>query len=127
MKITTISIGKSVEALGEWNKGSLEAELGEGDDVFDCWKALKHTLDAMLPSVNGNATQWRDNNGNWGDIAGGTPYIVKSPAPKESRLQSISHDISTCTELKVLESYRLIVSKNPELQEIYNSKIKELS
>ena len=34
--------------------------------------------------------------------------------------------ISSCTELKVLESYRLIAKVNPEAQKAYDNKLKEL-
>jgi len=41
--------------------------------------------------------------------------------------QSTSEQIKTCTELKVLESYKFIVKGKPELETIYQNKLKELS
>lgn len=51
--------------------------------------------------------------------------IEETTNPPESRVQSIIQDISTCKELKVLESYRLIANSNPLIQEAYNNKLKQ--
>lgn len=45
---------------------------------------------------------------------------VKEP-PK-----TLVEQISSCTELKVLESYRLIAKTSPECQKAYDNKLKEL-
>lgn len=52
-----------------------------------------------------------------------------APAPKLklSPEETMINEINTCKELKVLESYRLIVKNNPKLQEAYDQKLKELT
>lgn len=47
-------------------------------------------------------------------------------APPLSQMEIMKKEINSCKELKVLESYRLIVKNNPELQETYNQKLKDL-
>lgn len=39
----------------------------------------------------------------------------------------IGDQIKSCKELKVLESYKMIVKGKPELEEIYNNRLKELT
>lgn len=45
---------------------------------------------------------------------------------KQSLASSLIRDINSCTELKVLESYRLIVKGKPELQTAYDTKLNQL-
>jgi hypothetical protein len=58
------------------------------------------------------------------DIVDGEP-IIKLDA-KQSQTQSIIKDISTCTELKTLEAYRLIAKSNKEIQTAYDNQFKKL-
>lgn len=44
-----------------------------------------------------------------------------------TRTGAIIHDIGTCKELKVLESYKLIAKNNPEIQQAYDSQFKKLA
>ena len=50
------------------------------------------------------------------------------PTPKEplSKTEEMIRDMNTCKDLKILESYRLIASKNPELQAAYDLKHEQL-
>lgn len=45
---------------------------------------------------------------------------------KERTIDALIQDINSCKEIKVLESYRLIVKKYPELEDAYNLKLKSL-
>lgn len=42
--------------------------------------------------------------------------------PKEA----LAHDINSCIDIKVLESYKLLVKNSPDLQEVYEKKLAEL-
>lgn len=44
-----------------------------------------------------------------------------------SQDEIIAREIATCKELKVLESYKFIVKGKPDLETIYQSKLKELN
>ena len=57
----------------------------------------------------------------------GLPSIQVEKTPEEIRIGVMVKDIESCTDLKVLKSYQLLVSKSPELSEAYNKKYKELS
>jgi hypothetical protein len=46
---------------------------------------------------------------------------------EDQRIGVLVADINSCTELKVLESYKILAKTKPELQEAYNLKLKELS
>lgn len=45
---------------------------------------------------------------------------------KATLANSLVRDINSCTELKVLESYKIIVKGKPDLQDAYDTKLKEL-
>lgn len=49
-----------------------------------------------------------------------------NPDKKKDRIESLKQQISTCTELKVLESYALIAKNNPELQSTYDGMLEKL-
>lgn len=53
------------------------------------------------------------------------PVIKKENIRDEEKL-SLLDMINSCTEFKVLETYRLIVKNNPSLQNIYDIKRKQL-
>lgn len=58
----------------------------------------------------------------------GTQIREIEPAlPKRSAMEAIIADINTCTEIKVLESYRLIAAGTKEIQEAYDTKFLALS
>ena len=52
---------------------------------------------------------------------------AESKSPKESAQTDMIAAINSCTDIKVLESYRLIAKSNPEFQEAYDKKLKELN
>jgi hypothetical protein len=54
------------------------------------------------------------------------PIIQTNESSKEKQVLAIIASINTCTELKVLESYRLIAKSNPQIQEAYNNKLNQL-
>jgi hypothetical protein len=57
-----------------------------------------------------------------------TPVVIKeTPPPEEQRIADIIAQMNTCKEIKVLETYRFMVKKEPKLQEAYDLKHKELS
>lgn len=58
-------------------------------------------------------------------------FVVKdvpgqSQRPKDQK-QALIYDIDSCTELTVLESYRLLANAYPEIKEAYDQKHKKLS
>lgn len=53
----------------------------------------------------------------------------KPPAPSQPKLspeETMIKDINSCKEVKVLETYRLLVKKNPKFQDAYNLKYEQL-
>ncbi len=57
----------------------------------------------------------------------GQPAVVQVEKPTEDqRIGVLVTDINSCTELKVLESYRILAKTKPELQAAYDKKKKEL-
>lgn len=58
-----------------------------------------------------------------------TDYNTGQPAEiqVEKRIGLLTDDILNCQDLKILESYKLIVRAKPELQAAYDQRLKELS
>jgi hypothetical protein len=60
---------------------------------------------------------------------GENPAAVPTEKPVErpkDQIGGIMHDIGTCQDLKVLDTYAFFVKNRPELQEAYNKKLAEL-
>lgn len=57
----------------------------------------------------------------------GKPIMTREDAEQELMYgKNIPAQIQSCTELKTLESYKFIVKGKPELETIYQNKLKEL-
>jgi hypothetical protein len=51
---------------------------------------------------------------------GEEPVIAKEKSTKYTQTEILKQQMSTVTDLKVLETYKLLVKNNPELQDYYN-------
>jgi hypothetical protein len=58
------------------------------------------------------------------EIAAIQPPKIDKKTAKEQQEQKLIDDINSCTELKVLESYRLIAKSNKKLQTTYDYRLK---
>lgn len=58
-----------------------------------------------------------------------SPIIQQTATKKQENTKPLTliEQINTCTEVKVLESYKLIVRNNPDANEAYRKKLVELS
>ncbi len=52
--------------------------------------------------------------------SGEEPVIEVKKSSALTQVELLKQQMSTCTELKTLESYKLLVKSNPELQDFYN-------
>jgi hypothetical protein len=52
---------------------------------------------------------------------------VEKSMPEDQRIQKLIEDINSCRELIVLNSYKLLVKKEPALQQAYDTMYKKLS
>jgi hypothetical protein len=52
--------------------------------------------------------------------SGEEPVIAKEKSTKYTQTEILKQQMSTVTDLKVLETYKLLVKNNPELQDYYN-------
>lgn len=58
---------------------------------------------------------------------GPEPIQWGKPSSVEERIARLIEDINSCSEIKVLESYRLMVKANDQLQAAYDNRMKELT
>jgi len=96
-----------------------EAEFQAGDDFSECFKILKSAVEKTFIELN-PSIMWE---------VGEHKLEVRYSEPtnedqKEDATQRMITAINSCTELKVLETFKLLVKNNPVFQEAYNNKLK---
>ena len=115
MNISLVSYQKTYNlGMYQSEKIGVELTLNEGEDA-------KEALDTARLLVE---EYHRENNKELEEMRGVQERIINQPPT--TGIQAIINDIGTCKDIKVLESYRLIVKNNPELQETYNHKLNQL-
>lgn len=92
---------------GQWEKILLHGDLVEGDDYRACLYDLKKKAQSFHFESSKAAEKQAEKSKDVGS--------------------SLIDQINSCTDLKVLDSYKLIAKSRPEIQEAYDNKKKELS
>lgn len=121
MKVTKITYQK-VFAIAQYinERIGIEIDLDENDDVNEIFLQAKEKVHS-----------WADEKSQLHDTfttSGELPYTVnyKEEEPQNQRIGVLVDDILSCTELKILETYRLIKDSKPELKEAYEKRFLEL-
>lgn len=102
----------------------LVADLEEGEDPVEALIKLKAICDAFDKRVN-----------NFEDrLVVPSIQPERMDEPQEIQLErpsdvktALIQDIMSCNEVKVLESYKLLVKSQPELQAAYDKRMEELT
>lgn len=101
------------------HKIGVEIELSPDDNPDDAFQLAKQTVE-----------RWNieSNPGMAAAIAYSEPELPLIPKKngKEAATDNMITAINSCTELKVLETFRLLVKNNPVFQEAYDKKLKQL-
>lgn len=120
MNIQLVTYAKTFN-LGNYSSERIgvEVALNEGEDAKQALDTARELVEEYHQSCNdypmqSGVTMVADNQ---------TIPNVQVEMPKQ---KSLIDDIESCTELKVLESYRLIAKAKPELQKAYNCKLQSL-
>lgn len=87
-----------------------------------CEQYIKEYIEKNTVYHSPNIAEVRNNGFEWSHFKA---VGISNPYPPESTIP-LEQQIMSCTELKVLESYKLIAKSKPELQQVYESKLKEL-
>lgn len=132
MKIK-VEYSESIQvAEGLWRKIGIEIEK---DNVIESVK--HHQADELHTSAKQYVQNWHKEGieeraklqNQW--VSNGSPIIPTSETkienPKESAEQKMISAINQCSEIKVLETFKLLVKNNPAFQEAYNKRMEELS
>ena len=90
----------------------LEASLAEGDNPEEAMNTLKALTETLHSATVAELDQYR----------GSHTRIVEPDAPR-----SLEEDILSCTDIKVLDSYRFIVRGKPVLQAAFDQQHEKLS
>lgn len=137
MKVKTILYHQTIPTGSYANeKIGVEVELSEGDTPEQAFAYAKEMIDKIhrennpqLYGVQQKETIPIIEKSEYSNVSEMYDAVVKPLTPAEKKqlqIQSTIKQIQEITELKVLESFKLIASKNPELQTAYNNKEKEL-
>jgi len=94
-----------------------DVEIEEGEDVDEVFRKVKAKVHQMVTGTSPEPP-----------ITAMPPREIKvEKIPEEERVTRLIEDLNTCTNLKVLESYKLIAKLNPSVQAAYDMKYKELT
>ena len=121
MRIKTVTFSQSIETvygygLKKWTKASSEIEFEEATESPDNAYALAKQLvkEQIAKELSEHTEQM-----------GVQEKIITAHRPKDTK-EALIYDISSCTDLKVLETYKFLSSKYPEIEQAYIQKHKEL-
>ena len=112
MKITKIGYSKTYQiGLANFEKLWLEADVTEGDDIRQCQYALKKQVESFHFESNKAAEKQAQE-------------AKEEPKTQEARIIA---QIYGATDLKVLESFKLLSSKYPTVKAAYEQQFEKLS
>ena len=125
MNITSINYTKTYN-LGSYQseKIGVEISINEGENAMEALDTAKklcqefHEKNNPEPFVSGETIIQPASTEPIPEIK------VDKKTAKEQQEQKLIDDINSCTELKVLESYRLIAKSNKKLQTTYDYRLK---
>ena len=120
MKLTKISRSKSFEmvngfGLKSWEKFQLEGDLAEQENPLEAYVELGKIIDEAFKEAHPKV------------VEPPKEIQVKETEQKLTKEEKQKDEISSCTDITVLESYRLIVKKYPYLQEVYDETMIKLT
>lgn len=110
MKIIEASYGASFEMLGLWEKISLRAEIGEGDDEQEALALLKKQVQQFHERSN--------------PIASHGEKVIQMEKPKLTPTEVLIAEINACTSESMLIQNKLLAT-NYGLMDTYNKKLKQ--
>jgi len=113
-KEISISISSVNPFQTQWVRFSIKKEVGERETVEQA------SLEG-LNEVNYFFSQ------HFKDYIHDTVVINTKPEDKKTMEEKFLELIKTATSIKELESYKLLSSKYPKLQEAYNNRLKQLT
>lgn len=97
----------------------VEYELGPGEDPNEGLNAARQLCWENHKAANPHLYQDQETTV--------SSIVTNTKSRPKDQVQGIIFDIQSVTELKVLKSYELLSKRNPELQEAYQLKLKELT
>ncbi len=119
--IYPFSIGSFLNA-----KIGLEATLEEGDNIEECYHKLSEEVKALARKEQVGLFEIIEP-ANEMPQQGWTSYTPPKNTVEERRIGDIDKDIRSCKDVRVLETYRLLVKKNPEFKPVYDEMHEKLS
>lgn len=119
MTVEKIEIGKSVEALHEWNKLALTVTVPPGEDPQKVFFEAKSLLDKLLPGVD---------SGRVGPDEITPPIKLTNEQRRQKTIEAHVKTINECTTLKNLEMFSNMVQREniDVLYDAFHNKKKQL-
>ena len=115
-KITEISFGKLFPYAPYLNyKIGVKATVSEVDIADEVFRQLKQQVD-----------KWYEESGGFQNDEVAIIPTKKQQPPQDTEVGLLAA-INACTEIKVLETFRLLINKQPQFKEAYDNKMVELT
>src|ERR1700733_6641571 len=125
MNITKATFDCTIAMPGYANvkPGASEIVLAPGEQIEDAWTELDRRAKAWHQK---SYPHLYDAVPNPGPSLPEGP-LVRSKQPEQERIALLIADIYSCPDLKILESYQLMVKKDPQLQAAYDMQLQRLN
>lgn len=121
MKYLTIKVGRSLNPITgeEWVKLDCEVSVGEGENPYDVFQKVMADNNQWLPNPHKSTYH--------ADQETLPSYPMKIERTNESPEVGMLNAINSCTDITVLETFKLLVTKNPQFKEAYDKKYQSLT
>ena len=117
MPFTKVTKTRSICINGDWDSVHYEFTLNEGQPLSEAENLLTEAIDKWENETRAKRLSVFEN----------LPTQTIEPQPPKNTEERLIQDIKTCKDLKVLESYKLLSIKYPNVKAAYEEKYFELS
>ena len=112
IRVTGYSHTYPLGASGQFEKAWIEADMDESDDIQTSLQFLKQQVEQFHKEGNPNAL---------------TVTSVKVAEDNKSPEEKMVAQINEIKDLKVLESFKLLASRNEKIKSAYDNRLKQLT
>ena len=112
IRVTGYSHTYPLGASGQFEKAWIEADIDESDDIQTSLQFLKQQVEQFHKESNPSAL---------------TVTSVKVVEDNKSPEEKVVAQIHEITDVKVLESFKLLASRNEKIKSAYDNRLKQLT
>ena len=116
IRVTGYSHTYPLGASGQFEKAWIEADMDESDDIQTSLQFLKQQVEQFHKESNPNGLTVT--------TVKKIPDVLEYEKSPEEKMVAQIHEI---TDIKVLESFKLLASRNEKIKSAYDNRLKQLT